>query len=85
VTSDRSVSPAGSGAELPGDFTNRDLALHEMMKTSTIGKGELRIAKRHPKNLQGEALVFGMSHLEIECARLHPMSQLFKEETWLAT
>ncbi|WP_033057496.1 hypothetical protein [Sinorhizobium arboris] len=69
-------------AELPGHLTDRNFAFHELMQTSAIGKGELRIAERHPKISKEQAFVFiGMSHLEIECTRLHDLSQLFKDET----
>jgi hypothetical protein len=36
-------------AELAGNLTDRNFAFHELMQTSAIGKGELRIAERHPE------------------------------------
>jgi hypothetical protein len=36
-------------SELAGDLANWHLSLSEMIKTATIGDGELLIAKRHAK------------------------------------
>ena len=44
-------------AEQTGDLTDRNFTLHKLMKLSAIGKGELRIAKRHSKFSIAKSLV----------------------------
>ena len=80
----RGKSSSGD-AQVEGHLIDWNLCHHQMVKASTIEETSLRIASGHAKISRIEAVeIIGMSHLEIECTRLHTMSKPIRDATPLA-
>lgn len=72
VATNLPVDRRAMATKLARHDVDRHLAGEHLLQAAPIGESELQVASRHAKISKCEASVFtGMSHLEIECTRLH--------------